>query len=110
MPEVSAGFWKEFVGAAGVFAVGEVFNGDPHYVYGYSEAVGAVLDYPLFFALRDAFMGKQGLDALAARAGELAGFSAQHATTGVLAGFLDNHDNPRFLCHTADQVSSLPLF
>lgn len=31
-PEVKKPFWKEFNVAAGVFAMGEVFNGDPAYV------------------------------------------------------------------------------
>ena len=49
-PQVNKPFWKSFNQAAGVYAVGEVYNGNIQYVSGYqSQALDAVLSYPMFF-------------------------------------------------------------
>lgn len=40
-------FWPGFVEAAGVYAVGEVFQGDPAYTCAYQEYVPGVLNFPM---------------------------------------------------------------
>lgn len=42
-----------FVAASDAFAVGEVFSADVDCVSKYASAVGGILSYPLFFAIRD---------------------------------------------------------
>ena len=42
-------FWVGFNQAAGVYAVGEVENGNPAYVGPYQGALDATLSYPMFF-------------------------------------------------------------
>merc|ERR1711871_1505608 len=50
LPEVKKPFWQDFNRAAGVFAVGEVNNGDVDLVSPYQgQALDSVLSYPLFF-------------------------------------------------------------
>ena len=44
--EVDKAFFPPFESAAGVYAVGEVFNGDPAYVCPYQNYVSGVLNYP----------------------------------------------------------------
>eukprot|EP00286_Rhodomonas_abbreviata_P021325 CAMPEP_0181310466 /NCGR_PEP_ID=MMETSP1101-20121128/12600_1 /TAXON_ID=46948 /ORGANISM="Rhodomonas abbreviata, Strain Caron Lab Isolate" /LENGTH=489 /DNA_ID=CAMNT_0023417095 /DNA_START=133 /DNA_END=1599 /DNA_ORIENTATION=+ len=104
--EVDKQFWAEFAEAAGVFATGEVLNGDPTYTYAYADSVGSVLDYPLFFPLRDAFMDRSDMHTFSSKLDELSTAAASHGKQGILPAFVDNHDNRRFLCHTAGVQSN----
>eukprot|EP00330_Aristerostoma_sp_ATCC50986_P007869 CAMPEP_0114598698 /NCGR_PEP_ID=MMETSP0125-20121206/21109_1 /TAXON_ID=485358 ORGANISM="Aristerostoma sp., Strain ATCC 50986" /NCGR_SAMPLE_ID=MMETSP0125 /ASSEMBLY_ACC=CAM_ASM_000245 /LENGTH=197 /DNA_ID=CAMNT_0001804771 /DNA_START=109 /DNA_END=703 /DNA_ORIENTATION=+ len=55
--EVKPEFWKEYISEyAGVHAVGEVFNGDLDFVSGYQDYLPGLLNYPLFFTLRNCFI------------------------------------------------------
>lgn len=56
VPEVETGFWKKYSTAAGVFATGEVFDGDYGYLASFIPSVGSVLDYPWYFNMRDLFV------------------------------------------------------
>lgn len=53
IPEVPKDFWSEYTQAAGVYAVGECFNGDPNYVGDYQNHVPGLLNYPMYFTIRD---------------------------------------------------------
>lgn len=44
---VNKAFLKPFNQAAGVFSIGEVFNGDTAYVCGYQEQIDGVMNFPL---------------------------------------------------------------
>lgn len=56
VPEVKRDFWKEYSEAAGVFTMGEVFNGDIGLVASYQgSALDATLNYPLYFTIKDTF-------------------------------------------------------
>jgi alpha-amylase len=59
VPEVPPAFWRKFSNAAGVYTVGEVFNGDVKVVAPYQGPVDGVLSYPLFFTMRNVFMQGQ---------------------------------------------------
>lgn len=43
---VEGSFWPGFSSAAGVYLLGEVFNGDPLYVAPYQQYLDGVVDYP----------------------------------------------------------------
>lgn len=43
---VETSFWSGFSAAAGVYMVGEVFDGDPAYVTAYQQYFDGVMDYP----------------------------------------------------------------
>lgn len=61
-PEVPKDFWLEYAASAGVYQIGEVFNGDIGYVAGYQgEALDATLNYPLYFTLKDVFDYKKSM-------------------------------------------------
>ena len=93
--EVPKDFWLEFSASAGVYAVGEVFDGRVDYVKTYQgEALDAVLNYPMHFTLNDVFKDQQSCYNIKNRIEEEAG---QFEDVDSLGLFLDNHDNPRFL-------------
>lgn len=49
IPEVDKNFWSKFSTAAGVFTIGEVFDGRIPYVSGYQGSIDATLNYPTYF-------------------------------------------------------------
>ena len=100
-PEVPKQFWSEYTQSAGVFSIGEVFNGNPKYVAGYQGALAATLNYPMYYKLLNAFQHKQSMrnihDGIAQ--------NSVFPDTSVLGNFLDNHDNPRFLSNNGDSTT-----
>ena len=99
VPEVTKDFWAEYCQSAGVYSIGEVFNGNQHYVAGYQGALSALFNYPMFYRLNDVFMWKQSMYKI--REGIKNNGDAFHDTS-ILGNFLDNHDNPRFLSGNRD--------
>lgn len=97
-PEVPKDFWSEYTRSAGVFSIGEVFNGDPHYVSGYQGAEDATLNYPMYYKLKNAFQSRQSMRNIHDGVQQNLVFR----DTSVLGNFLDNHDNPRFLSVNGD--------
>mmetsp|Transcript_6689 Transcript_6689/g.6554 ORF Transcript_6689/g.6554 Transcript_6689/m.6554 type:complete len:270 (-) Transcript_6689:602-1411(-) len=57
--EVPMDFWAEFSMSAGVYTVGETFNGDPDYCATYQGCLDGILNYPLFFMMRNVFQQGQ---------------------------------------------------
>lgn len=55
IPEVPKDFWSEYGQAAGVFQMGEVFNGDSGYVGDYQNHVTGLFNYPMYFTIKDVF-------------------------------------------------------
>lgn len=101
VPEIDKDFWTEFSAAAGVFGMGEVFNGNTQYVASYEGPVTTVLSYPLYFKLRSIFVEKTsfyGLEAL------LQEYERTFHDQSILGNFIDNHDRPRFLFDQTDKT------
>lgn len=99
-PEVNKPFWRAYEGASGVFAVGEVFNGDVGYVSSFQgSALTSVLSYPMYFTLRAVFGQQQSMNQLQAM---VQAYEGAFSDTSVLGTFVDNHDNPRFLSQQSD--------
>ena len=97
--EVNKPFWAGFQKAAGVYAVGEVFNGVSSYVGPYQDVVDGLLNYPLYFSGKDVFAYQNSMVNLVQEMNSV----AQHFSDPSLLGvFTDNHDNPRFLSLTSD--------
>ena len=115
VPYVPKQFWRRLTHEAlnGTYAVGEVLISDKplSYIAGYQQSpaagdvLDAVLNYPLFFALRDAFMTPDrdggGLGALATLIRQEQAAFRDWSALGV---FLDNHDQPRFLLAQPDRT------
>ena len=57
-------FWTEYSQSAGVYTVGEVFNGDYSYVAGYQGPMDGLLNYPLYYKLLTAYQKQQSMRAI----------------------------------------------
>eukprot|EP00298_Acanthocystis_sp_HF-20_P007586 c17147_g1_i1.p1 GENE.c17147_g1_i1~~c17147_g1_i1.p1 ORF type:complete len:479 (+),score=172.01 c17147_g1_i1:33-1439(+) len=96
VPEVDKSFWQEFQQSAGVYAIGEVFNGDANYVAPYQGgALDSVLSYPMFFALRNVFAYRN--TDMSALSNLFKQYNSVFKDPTILGTFVDNHDNARFL-------------
>ena len=96
--EVPKDFWAEYTQSAGVYSMGEVFNGDPKYVSGYQGPVEATLNYPMYFKLKNAFQDQQTMRNIHDGVTQNSIFR----DVSILGNFLDNHDNDRFLSQNKD--------
>ena len=96
-PEVKREFWKEYSEAAGVFTIGEVFNGNVNYVASYQgSALDATLNYPFYFTLRSVFAEKGSMSQIRTLLDTEKTVFQDHTLLGL---FIDNHDNERWLHH-----------
>lgn len=95
IPHVPKPFWSEYGEAAGVFQMGECFNGDPAYVGDYQNYVTALFNYPMFFTIKDVFGSGQSMYQIRSRYEQLD--SSAFTNVDILGSFMDNHDNARFL-------------
>lgn len=93
-------FWPGFCAAAGVYCVGEVFDGDPAYTCLYQNYLDGVLNYPLFYPLTAAFRSTSG--SISALVNEINTIKSACKDSTLLGTFLENHDNPRFPSLTSD--------
>ena len=94
IPEVPKWFWDEFQSAAGVYAVGEVFDGRLDYVSDYQNHLDALLNYPLRFAMMNVWHDGNNFYSLKNSIDANKGAFKDVDALGV---FIDNHDNARFL-------------
>ena len=91
---VEKDFWPPFVNAAGCYAIGEVFDGDPVYVASYQDSVPGLLNYPIYYPLTRAFLQQGSFQDLADMHDRV---SSEFSDPTLLGTFIDNHDNVRFL-------------
>ena len=61
VPEVPKSFWAQFKQSAGVFTIGEVFDGDMGYLAGYVGSLDSVLNYPFFYWVRDTVFNQKDM-------------------------------------------------
>ncbi len=100
--EVAPDFWADFQAAAGVYAVGEVDNGDTNYVAPYQSVLDATLSYPMYFTLVSVFANQQSMYQLQ---DQIDADNSLFLNVDLLGTFTDNHDNPRFLSIRNDQTA-----
>ena len=100
IPEVHPDFWSEFVSSAGVYQVGEVFNGDYGYVGNYQNYIDATLNYPLHYQLLNQFGSRQSMYNFRTH---YTNMDQHFKNQDVLGNFVDNHDNARYLNSFNDQ-------
>ena len=100
IPEVPKSFWKDFTTAAGVFSIGEVFDGRVAYVSDYQNYVDATLNYPMYFQMKNVFLYGNAMNTIESFYTSMSVFPDQ----SVLGVFSDNHDNARFLNIKNDYV------
>lgn len=93
-------FWSGFRSAAGVFSLGEVFDGDAAYTCPYQEQLDGLLNYPLYYPMIRAFQSSDGDMSALSLAISTIQKSCRDPT--MLGTFSENHDNARFLSFTND--------
>ncbi|KAG8625602.1 hypothetical protein KVT40_006003 [Elsinoe batatas] len=97
---IEKSFYPGFESAAGVYAVGEVFNGDPSYTCPYQEVMSGVLNYPAWYWITQAFQSTSGN--IANLVNGVNRMTTACKDTTLLGSFLENHDNPRFASFVSD--------
>ncbi|KAG4433656.1 hypothetical protein IFR05_010859 [Cadophora sp. M221] len=98
--QVENAFLSPFETAAGVYVVGEVFNGDPNYVCPYQKDVSGVLNYPAYFWIRQAFESTSG--SISNLVNGINTMKSTCADTTLLGSFMENHDVARFASVASD--------
>jgi len=95
IPEVPKWFWQQFSAAAGVFTIGEVFDGRIDYVSDYQNCcIDATLNYPLHFEMNNCFAYDQSMKKIES---VIQTINKSFKDPSLLGVFVSNHDNPRFL-------------
>ncbi|KAK3496608.1 alpha-amylase A precursor [Neurospora hispaniola] len=104
---VEKSFWPGFESAAGVFAIGEVFQGDPAYLAPYQSYISGVLDYASYYWTVNAFQSTSGnITALASGINIL---KAAAIDLSLYGSFLENHDQARFAHKTSDMAIAFTM-
>lgn len=101
IPEVPKDFWSEYGQSAGVFQMGECFNGDPAYVGPYQQHVTGLFNYPMYYTIKDVFGSGKSMYGIKNRYAEE---DPHFQDIDALGVFVDNHDNARFLNQFNDQT------
>ena len=105
--EVPKWFWDRFRTAAGVFQIGEAFNGDINYVADYQNHLDSVFNYPLYYTIESSFCGSfYNLE------GYWFNSRSKYPAPEYAATFVENHDNPRFLnrCNDRGKFTNAAVF
>ncbi|KAL8725911.1 MAG: hypothetical protein Q9181_006239 [Wetmoreana brouardii] len=97
---VQKSFWPGFQSAAGVFTLGEVFDGDAAYTCPYQQQLEGLLNYPLYYPMIRAFQGSDG--DMSSLSSAISTIQRACRDPTMLGTFSENHDNARFLSHTND--------
>ena len=96
--EVPKTFWDKFRTAAGVFQIGEAFDGRLEYVADYQNHLDSVFNYPLYYTIATSFCGSfRNLE------GYWFNSRKKFPAPEYMATFVENHDNPRFLNKCSDR-------
>ncbi|KAJ5226572.1 uncharacterized protein N7469_006578 [Penicillium citrinum] len=97
---VQKSFWPSYNSAAGVYCVGEIFDGNPAYTCDYQNYMDGVLNYPIYYQLLYAFQSTSGsISNLYNMIGTVA---SDCKDPTLLGNFIENHDLPRFASFTSD--------
>lgn len=94
VPEVPKWYWSRFKGCAESFSLGEILNGRMDYVRGYIGPLDSVLNYPIYWDLKNTFKGSSFVS-LANKINEIDRMYGHE--TNYMGVFVNNHDNERFL-------------
>lgn len=95
-------FFINFVDAAGVFATGEVMQGDDSLACQWADTIGSILNYPIYYTLTRAFESSEGsIDDLVLTI-ESVKQNCPNSTN--FGSFSENHDVSRFASLTDDSA------
>ncbi|KAI0042477.1 glycoside hydrolase family 13 protein [Auriscalpium vulgare] len=98
---INKDFWPAWVEAAGVFTMGEVLINDTDYAAPFTGVIDAILDYPTYFPLVQAFVSPDGKFSTPV---QILQKSQQTYKNGLFrtGSFVENHDQARFPSMTKD--------
>ncbi|KAM5349502.1 hypothetical protein ACJ41O_006007 [Fusarium nematophilum] len=91
---VEKDFWPGFASAAGVYTIGEVFDGNPNYLAGYANLMSGLLNYAIYYPMNRFYQQKGSAQDMVNMHNEV---SSKFPDPSALGTFLDNHDNARWL-------------
>jgi alpha-amylase len=106
--EVPKWFWDKFRDYAGVFQIGEAFNGNIDYVSDYQRHLDSVFNYPLYYKINNGFCSGSMKDLEYYWTTE----RLKYPEPEVTATFVENHDNARFLnkCRDNNKFTNAAIF
>jgi len=90
-------FYAPFINAAGTYAIGEVFDGNPDDLCPYQQYIPGLMNYANFFWITQAFQATTG--SIANLVNGINWMKNDCSDTSLLGSFLENHDNPRSYTH-----------
>ncbi|KAF8243736.1 alpha-amylase [Wilcoxina mikolae CBS 423.85] len=93
-------FLSSFASAAGVYSLGEVYHAHPAYLCPYQSQMDGVLNYPMYYALTQAFQSTHG--SIIGLVATLVTIREICPDPTLLATFSENHDQARFPSLIAD--------
>ncbi len=103
---VPRSFWKQFnqemrqAEGDDFLLLGEIYTPSPEFQAPYQrEGMHTAFDFPLYYAIKDAFGGGQSMR----RLGDIFGKDQVYPNAGLLSPFIDNHDVPRFIHEARDR-------
>ncbi|KAL1303749.1 hypothetical protein AAFC00_007091 [Neodothiora populina] len=97
---IDQAFFPPFGEAAGVYTMGEVFNGNEWQYCEYQDYMDGMLNYPAYFWITQAFKAPGGSISSLVNGIEI--MIGQCSDTTLLGSFIENHDQPRFPSYTSD--------
>lgn len=110
---VPRSFWKKFeneirqYAGSDFFLLGEVLNGWDKYIVEYQKAgLKSLLDYPLFYSIKNSIALGLPMSELADKIEET---NKMYDDPGEFGAFIDNHDTDRFLTMANGNIGKLKL-
>ncbi|KAK5113287.1 hypothetical protein LTR85_010904 [Meristemomyces frigidus] len=97
---VDPGFFVDFVETAGIFATGEVMLGDDSVACQWSDTIGSILNYPIYYPLTRAFQSSDG--SINDLVETIDSVKANCPNSTSFGSFSENHDVARFASLTDD--------
>ncbi|KAF4439330.1 hypothetical protein F53441_12609 [Fusarium austroafricanum] len=98
---VEKSFWPGFQEAAGVYAIGEVWDGNPDYLSGYAKVMPGLLNYAIYYPMNRFYQQKGEPADIVSMHDEI---SQKFPDPTILGTFIDNHDNARWLSQKNDKA------
>jgi alpha-amylase len=98
---VQQDFWPDFASAAGVYSIGEVWDGNSAYLAQYAKLMPGLLNYATYYPMNRFYQQTGSAQDLVDMMNTV---SNTFPDPSALGTFLDNHDNPRWLNVKNDQT------
>ena len=107
VPNVPKWFWEKFTQAANTYTLGIISSNNATYISDYQKYMDGVGDYPLFYTIRESFLGS--MEQFSYYHNNIHGQYINPSYNGI---WLGNHDNARFLdeCKNKNYLRNAIIF